>query len=74
MPRPLPSGEIMDGDPCQRKEAMKKHKAINMYQFLKANKSKLNLLKEDKIATPLVDARNVIEELYGSDSDSEKHN
>lgn len=24
MPRPLPSGEIMDGDPCQRKEAMKK--------------------------------------------------
>ena len=55
-------------------KAMKKHKAINMYQFLKANKSKLYLLKEDKIATPLVDARNVIEELYGSDSDSEKHN
>ena len=55
-------------------KVMKKHKAINMYQFLKANKSKLYLLKEDKIATPLVDARNVIEELYGSDSDSEKHN
>lgn len=52
-------------------EAMKKHKAINMYQFLKAKKDKLYLLKNDKIATPLVDARNVIEELYGSDSDSE---
>jgi putative ATP-dependent endonuclease of OLD family len=52
-------------------EAMKKHKAINMYQFLKAKKDKLYLLKNDKIATPLVDARNVIEDLYGSDSDSE---
>ena len=50
---------------------MKKHKAINMYQFLKAKKDKLYLLKNDKIATPLVDARNVIEELYGGDSDSE---
>ena len=55
-------------------KVMKKHKAINMYQFLKANKSKLYLLKEDKIATPLVDARNMIEVLYGSDSDSKKHN
>ena len=52
-------------------EAMKKHKAINMYQFLKAKKNKLYLLKEDKIATPLIDAKNVIEELYGSDNDSE---
>ena len=52
-------------------EAMKKHKAINMYQLLKAKKDKLYLLKNDKIATPLVDARNVIEDLYGSDSDSE---
>ena len=51
--------------------AMKKHKAINMYQFLKAKKNKLYLLKEDKIATPLIDAKNVIEELYGSDNDSE---
>lgn len=50
---------------------MKKHKAINMYQFLKAKKDKLYLLKNDKIATPLVDARNVIEELYGGDSNSE---
>lgn len=52
-------------------DAMKKHKAINMYQFLKAKKNKLYLLKGDKIATPLIDAKNVIEELYGSDSDSE---
>lgn len=52
-------------------EAMKRHKAINMYQFLKAKKNKLYLLKDDKIATPLVDAKNVIEELYGSDNDSE---
>lgn len=51
--------------------AMKKHKAINMYQFLKAKKNKLYLLKEDKIATPLIDVKNVIEELYGSDNDSE---
>lgn len=51
--------------------AMKTHKAINMYQFLKAKKNKLYLLKEDKIATPLIDAKNVIEELYGSDNDSE---
>ena len=50
-------------------EAMKKRKAINMYQFLKSKKNKLYLLKEDKIATPLIDARNVIEELYGSDND-----
>lgn len=52
-------------------ERMKKHKAINMYQFLKSKKNKLYLLKEDKIATPLVDAKNVVEELYGSDNDSE---
>ena len=42
-----------------------------MYQFLKAKKNKLYLLKEDKIATPLIDAKNVIEELYGSDNDTE---
>ena len=52
-------------------EAMKKHKAINMYQFLKANKDKLHLLKESKIVEPLIDAKNVIGQLYGSDNDSE---
>jgi len=52
-------------------EAMKKHKAINMYQFLKANKEKLHLLKDSKIAEPLIDAKNVIGQLYGSDSDTE---
>lgn len=52
-------------------EAMKKRKAINMYQFLKAYKDKLYLLKEDKIATPLLDAQEVIEEMYGSNDDSE---
>ena len=52
-------------------ESMKKRKAINMYQFLKAKKDKLYLLKEDKIATPLLDARDVIEEMYGSDTDTE---
>ena len=51
--------------------AMKTRKAINMYQFLKAKKDKLYLLKEDKIATPLKDACNVIEEMYGSDTDTE---
>jgi hypothetical protein len=50
---------------------MKKHKAINMYQFLKANKEKLHLLKDSKIAKPLIDAKNVIGQLYGSDSDTE---
>lgn len=52
-------------------EAMKKHKAINMYQFLKANKNKLYLLKNDKIATPLTDAKDVIEDMYGSYGDTE---
>lgn len=52
-------------------ESMKKRKAINMYQFLKAKKDKLYLLKEDNIATPLLDARDVIEEMYGSDTDTE---
>lgn len=52
-------------------DLMKKHKAINMYQFLKAKKNKLYLLKDDQIATPLIDARNVIEKLYGSDCDSD---
>ena len=50
---------------------MKKHKAINMYQFLKENKNKLYLLKEDKISKPLIDAKNIINDLYGSDTDSE---
>lgn len=52
-------------------EAMKKRKAVNMYQFLKEKKDKLYLLKEDKIATPLLDAQAVIEEMYGSDTDTE---
>ena len=51
-------------------ESMKRRKAINMYQFLKAKKNKLYLLKDDKVATPLIDARNVIEELYGGDTDT----
>lgn len=51
--------------------AMKKHKAINMYQFLKAKKDQLHLLKDDALATPLHDAVNVINELYGSDTDTE---
>ena len=50
---------------------MKKRKAINMYQFLKENKNKLSLLKEDKISKPLIDAKNIINDLYGSDTDSE---
>lgn len=51
-------------------DAMKKHKAINMYHFLKANKKKLHLLRDDKIAEQLINAKNVIEKLYGSNSDT----
>lgn len=46
--------------------AMKEHKAINMYEFLKANKEKLNTLAEDNIAKPLIVARDYIVSHYGA--------
>lgn len=63
-----PNGKKSDGDIVK---AMQSHKAINMYQFLKTNKEKLSLLKKDKIAKLLINARDTIENLYGTDTDSE---
>ena len=60
-------GKMMDDDIIR---AMKSRKAINMYQFLKANKGRLNMLIDSSIVTPLMDAREVIEGIYESDSDS----
>lgn len=62
-------GEIITDDEVIKK--MKSHKAINMYEFLNQYKDKLIFLEKDKLATPLTDAKNVIEKLYGTYADSE---
>lgn len=46
--------------------AMKDHKAINMYEFLKAKKERLNTLAADNIAKPLIVARDYIVSHYGA--------
>lgn len=62
-------GEKITDDEVIKK--MKSHKAINMYDFLNQYKDKLIFLEKDKLATPLTDAKNVIEKLYGTYADSE---
>lgn len=47
-------------------QLMKDHKAINMYDFLKAKKVCLKKLKDDDIAKPLMRAKQHIESLYGT--------
>lgn len=57
-----------DGEMSDREiiEEMKKHKALNMYNFLKKNKEQLHLLKDDKLATMLIKAKEYIESHYGT--------
>ena len=57
-----------DGEMSDREiiEEMKKHKALNMYNFLKKNKERLHLLKDDKLATMLIKAKEYIESHYGT--------
>jgi len=48
---------------------MQKHKGLNMYHFLQKKKDKLILLKDDRIAELLYDAKDYIEKNYGADTD-----
>lgn len=45
---------------------MKSHKAINIYDFLKNHKERLEALADDYIAKPLLSAMNYIEDKYGT--------
>lgn len=47
-------------------EVMQKHKGLNMYHFLQKKKDKLTVLKDDRIAFLLVDAKDYIEKNYGA--------
>lgn len=47
-------------------EKMKAHKAINIYDFLKAHKDCLGVLEKDYIAEPLLSAKKYIEDKYGT--------
>ena len=49
-------------------EEMKKHKGLNMYHFLKKGKDQLALLKEDRIAALLFEAKDYIERNYGANA------
>ena len=48
---------------------MQKHKALNMFYFLLKNKDKLELLREDKLFTLLVEAKDYIVKNYGAYTD-----
>lgn len=45
---------------------MKSRKAINIYDFLKNHKERLEALADDYIAKPLLSAKNYIEDKYGT--------
>lgn len=45
---------------------MKSHKAINIYDFPKNHKERLEALADDYIAKPLLSAKNYIEDKYGT--------
>lgn len=45
---------------------MKSHKAINIYDFLKNHKKRLEALADDYVAKPLLSAKNYIEDKYGT--------
>lgn len=47
-------------------KAMKEHKAINMFEFLKKEKNCLKKLKDDNLALPLKLAMNYIESRHGA--------
>lgn len=45
---------------------MKSHKAINIYDFLKNHKKRMEALADDYVAKPLLSAKNYIEDKYGT--------
>ena len=45
---------------------LKSHKAINIYDFLKNHKERLEALADDYVAKPLLSAKNYIEDKYGT--------
>ena len=47
-------------------EIMKEQKAINMYEFLKENRSSLSTLTDDDLSLPLRKAKDLIENHYGA--------
>ena len=60
------AAEVDDDDIIKE---MQKHKALNMYHFLLKNKDKLGLLREDKLFTLLVEAKDYIVKNYGAYTD-----
>ena len=49
-------------------EQMQKHKGLNMYHFLQKKKDQLKVLKDDRIASLLFEAKDYIEENYGTNA------
>ena len=49
-------------------ELMQKHKGLNMYHFLQKKKDQLQVLKDDRIASLLFEAKDYIEENYGTNA------
>ena len=49
-------------------EQMQKHKGLNMYHFLQKKKDQLKVLKDDRIAGLLFEAKDYIEENYGTNA------
>ena len=47
---------------------MQKHKGLNMYHFLQKKKEKLTLLKDDRMAELLFEAKDYIEKNYGANA------
>lgn len=47
---------------------MQKHKGLNMYHFLQKKKDKLTLLKDDRMAELLFEAKDYIEKKYGANA------
>ena len=47
---------------------MQKHKGLNMYHFLQKRKDKLGLLKDDRMAELLYEAKDYIEKNYGANT------
>lgn len=57
-------GELLSDSSLIKK--MKSHKAINIYDFLKNHKERLEALADDYVAKPLLSAKNYIEDKYGT--------
>lgn len=57
-------GELLSDSSLIKK--MKSHKAINIYDFLKNHKERLEALADEYVAKPLLSAKNYIEDKYGT--------